>query len=297
MATEIESGIVEELQQRELEDFAIFDEKEIVGNLALNTPYRPEHFSILLFKEGEMKLSHNLIDYNISKNHLLLLPPKSFYQIESISPDSKLSVMLFKENYFLEAGIHLNIGIVIDLLKADIRKSFVLENDDLETLACLFNLLHKKHRAKDRNLVDQKVITHCFSTIIFQCGSLLTQYNTLYKAKLNRKEELALRFLELVAAHFEEERSVIFFANLLHVTPKYLTEVIKEVTGKTASKLIDQAVITQAKFLLRNPSLNIGEVAATLHFSDQSFFGKFFKKNVGASPLNYRSGFSMQTDF
>ncbi|HEX8461012.1 MAG TPA: helix-turn-helix transcriptional regulator, partial [Segetibacter sp.] len=94
--------------------------------------------------------------------------------------------------------------------------------------------------------------------------------------------------LQLVAQHFEEERSVGYFAELLHVTPKHLSETIKEVTGKTAGKLIDQAVITQAKVLLRNPAMNIGEVATALHFSDQSFFGKFFKKHVGLSPIKYR---------
>ena len=274
--------------KKDIKDFAVFTEEDFLPDISLNTPYRPEHFSILLFQKGGMKLLHNLVEYNLEENELVLLPPKSFYQIQSFLPESKMTIMLFNESFFIEAGFHLNIGMVIDLLKADIRKSFVLAKDDMDTLVCLFNLLRKKQLLQEQNQADQKIIIHCFSTIIYECSSLLTKNNTLYKAKLNRKEELALRFLQLVAQHFEEERSVGYFAEQLHVTPKHLSETIKEVTGKTAGKLIDQAVITQAKVLLRNPAMNIGEVATALHFSDQSFFGKFFKKHVGLSPIKYR---------
>ena len=88
--------------------------------------------------------------------------------------------------------------------------------------------------------------------------------------------------------HFEKERSVSFYANQLNITPKYLSEAVKEIMGKTAGELIDEAVIMQAKVLLKTPDLNIGQVATVLNFPDQSFFGKFFKKHVGLSPNQYR---------
>jgi YesN/AraC family two-component response regulator len=124
---------------------------------------------------------------------------------------------------------------------------------------------------------------------MYECVSIFNRYNKIYKAKLNRKEELALHFIELLSVNFEKERSVTYYGHQLHITPKYLTETMKEITGKTAGELIDQAVIMQAKVLLSNPSLNINQVAEALNFSDQSFFGKFFKKHVGVSPLKYRS--------
>jgi len=285
----VQNEIVKTRSVKEVKEFEIFTEKELSANLALNTPYRPDHFSIILLIKGQMNLLHNLVEYSVSNNHLLLLPPKSFYELKAISAGSKMICMLFKESYLLEAGLHLNIGIIIDLLKADIRKSFVLQHDERSTLVCLFKLLLKKNRLKNIAAVDQKVIIHCFSTILYECGSLLTKYNTLYKAKLSRKEELAMRFLEMVAQHFEEERSVTFFAQLLNVTPKHLSETMKDVIGRTAGEIIDQAVIMQAKLLLKNPSLNIGEIASALNFSDQSFFGKFFKNHVGLSPLNFRT--------
>lgn len=79
-----------------------------------------------------------------------------------------------------------------------------------------------------------------------------------------------------------------FYASLLHVTPKHLSEVVKAQTGRTAGEWIDQSVILEAKVLLQQKELSISQVADALHFSDQSVFGKFFKVNTGVSPLAYR---------
>jgi len=99
---------------------------------------------------------------------------------------------------------------------------------------------------------------------------------------------LHIRFHELISEHIREERSVRFYAAKLFVTPKYLTEIVKEVTGKTAGELIDEMVMKEAKLLLADPSISVMEVAGILHFSDQFFFRKFFKRHLGQTPSEYR---------
>ncbi|MDM8174887.1 helix-turn-helix domain-containing protein [Olivibacter sp. 47] len=97
-----------------------------------------------------------------------------------------------------------------------------------------------------------------------------------------------LRFTKLVADNFKEERSVDFYAKKLFITPKYLSEVTKDVSGKTASAIIAEMVIMEAKSLLSIPSLTVIEVADFLNFSDMSFFGKYFKRYTGVNPTSYR---------
>ncbi len=87
---------------------------------------------------------------------------------------------------------------------------------------------------------------------------------------------------------FNEQRNVQYYANELNVNPKYLTQTVKEVSGKSAGELIDDFVIQEAKLLLTDSSLSISEVGDILHFSDQSFFGKFFKRHTGFSPSEFR---------
>lgn len=80
-----------------------------------------------------------------------------------------------------------------------------------------------------------------------------------------------------------------FYADQLHITPKYLSSVIKEVSGRSAVEWIDRYVILEAKALLRYSGLSIQEIAYELNFSTQSFFGKYFKHHTGMSPSEYKS--------
>ena len=92
----------------------------------------------------------------------------------------------------------------------------------------------------------------------------------------------------MLAKEFSRHRSLSFYANKLNTTSKYLSEVVKKQTGKTAGEWIEHTVILEAKVLLQNRELGIAQVSDLLNFSDQSVFGKFFKTHTGISPLEYR---------
>ena len=86
----------------------------------------------------------------------------------------------------------------------------------------------------------------------------------------------------------KQERSVNYYAKELFLTPKHLSSVVKEVSGKTAGEWIDNFVLFEAKSLLRSSQKNIQEIADELNFANQSFFGKYFKHYTGMSPKEYR---------
>ena len=95
-------------------------------------------------------------------------------------------------------------------------------------------------------------------------------------------------FTALLQQHSKRERNVGFYAAQLNITPKYLSAVVKEVSGKTAARWIDESVILEAKTLLKYSGLSIQEIAYRLNFSTQSFFGKYFKQHTGFSPSRYK---------
>ena len=95
-------------------------------------------------------------------------------------------------------------------------------------------------------------------------------------------------FMELVRQYSKQERNVRFYARRLNITPKYLSTVSKDVSGKTAARWIDEAVILEAKSLLRYSGMSIQEIAYHLNFSTQSFFGKYFKQHTGYSPSRFK---------
>lgn len=83
---------------------------------------------------------------------------------------------------------------------------------------------------------------------------------------LSRKEELFEQFLQLLFEHCKEQHVVTFYAEKLFITPQYLSLILKELTGKSANKWIDDALIVEAKILLKAPQATVQQVADMLHF-------------------------------
>ena len=100
---------------------------------------------------------------------------------------------------------------------------------------------------------------------------------------------LADQFLKLVSQYHTEYRNVGFYADKLCLTPKYLSRVIKSVTGRSAPEWIDAYVILEAKNLLKYSGLAIKEIVYRLNFPNQSVFYKFFKARTGMTPSEYRN--------
>lgn len=99
------------------------------------------------------------------------------------------------------------------------------------------------------------------------------------------------KFRQLLSKEFLRHRSVGFYADNLNVSRKYLSEIVKKNTGKTAGDWIDEVVVLEAKVLLQNKSLTINQISDQLNFSNQSVFERFFKTAAGLSPLDYRKKF------
>ncbi len=96
-------------------------------------------------------------------------------------------------------------------------------------------------------------------------------------------------FMKLAVENFERERGIGFYADKMCLTPKYLSKLIKENCGSSASQIIDNLVIAKAKNLLKHTDLSVKVLSARLHFSTQSSFNKFFKAKTGMSPLKFRN--------
>ena len=86
--------------------------------------------------------------------------------------------------------------------------------------------------------------------------------------------------------------SVTYYADRLQISPNHLNKVVKGVTGKSPSVWIEEAVIQEAKRLLRTTALPLGEIASLVGILDQSYFARRFKKHEGVSPREYRNRLS-----
>ncbi|MBP3551098.1 MAG: AraC family transcriptional regulator [Alistipes sp.] len=105
----------------------------------------------------------------------------------------------------------------------------------------------------------------------------------------NRRKELYTNFLELLRTNYKQHRDLTFYASALCITPKYLSQVVREVSGRSAMLCIEEYVITECKALLSSTTMTIQQIADAMNFPSQSVFGKYFKRVVGVSPKEYRN--------
>lgn len=104
----------------------------------------------------------------------------------------------------------------------------------------------------------------------------------------DRRTELFANFKQLLKDHYTCEHDALFYARKLHITPKYLAMISKELSGLSVKELIDRALLRDASFMLRNTDRTISQIAGALHFESPELFGKFFKRMSNLSPRQFR---------
>lgn len=109
-----------------------------------------------------------------------------------------------------------------------------------------------------------------------------------FDGNLTRYEGIIQSFIELLAVYYRKEHHVEFYASRLNLSAHYLTLIVKRVTGQSICDFIFEMLFSEARTLLAYSKLSIQEIASVLNFSDQSSFGKFFKRRSGMSPIEFR---------
>jgi AraC family transcriptional regulator, transcriptional activator of pobA len=124
--------------------------------------------------------------------------------------------------------------------------------------------------------------------LLYQLKTFTTSFNQWEQGFSGTQQILTHKFIQLVNNFYIEKRTVEEYAELLFVTPNHLSHTIKSVTSKNALSFINERIISEAKSLIKHTKMDIAEITYQLNFSDPANFGKFFKKNVGATPLEFR---------
>lgn len=115
------------------------------------------------------------------------------------------------------------------------------------------------------------------------------QDNQIQKERVPTRDAIIMQFLYLIKAHCKEEREVRWYAARMRITPKYLSTVARQVTGKTATEMIREGVLREIEELLLHSDKDVKQIAYELHFANESFFCKYVRENLGMPPLAYRT--------
>ena len=250
--------------------------------------FRSDFLTVLLVVKGGLAFSLNLKEYTAKQNSLVIVAPHAIKKVAAVSKDSIVSGVNFTIEFLAAIGMPKNAVELLDYFSSQFSPHWNLDEKDASSLQLLIKQLNNRVTSLNEHVYGKELLYHTFYILLYEVYGLSKKYAVPFHHHVTRKENLVKNFTQLVQKQFKSQRNVNTYAEQLSITPKYLTETVKEITGKTAGEIIDDFVLLEAKLLLDNPALSIAEIADELHFSDQSFFGKYFKRHAGVSPKEYR---------
>lgn len=257
--------------------------KDIKGG---DGPFVYEGFCCAICRNGMGSIYINFKEYELKAGMMMVILPYSIVQPAYVSVDCESTVMLAGVN--LIDDIHLT---TVMPLFQEIQESPVTtltpdqEKQLTQLLACANRTI-----ADEGNPYTREIVRTLLTAISLEICSVFSNKERLRRPgdRTNHKEYIFKQFFNDLSKHYIEHHEVSFYAELQYMTPKYLSLVVKDITGYTASYWIDKMIILRAKSLLRHDDISIQQVSYQLNFPNPSFFGQYFKKHVGVTPRQFR---------
>lgn len=151
-----------------------------------------------------------------------------------------------------------------------------------------YDLLSARTKAPE-NMYRKEIVSSLACAVLYELLAKLDKYSQPSDDTLVRQGDILFkRFIELLAETHIKERSISYYADKLFVSPKYLSTVCKQISGKTAFELINQLMMEDITRLMKYSEKSIKEISDHLEFPNISFFGKYVKSHTGLSPTEYR---------
>ena len=197
-------------------------------------------------------------------------------------------------NIFAEEGIVLEAPAMRNMIRAAYFPFVELHEPRLQLTEAQARLLTtqmlaiKAHQEADHRL-KAEVLRTLYAAFLLDLIDILER-TAGHRRTSERAEELFIGFLRLLSQHYIEHHDIPFYASELCITPIYLSRIVRQVTGRTVMDYINQMLLMEASWLLRNTDETTVQIVDRLHFSSQASFCRFFTRMKGLSPKAYRNG-------
>lgn len=273
---------------------ATFDSEKMIPQKYL--PIQLDGLTIMLNSRGKMTLNIDSRKVELLQNQLTVISPDTFIMNSSENDGENYCASLI----FLSVEFIKYINIDLSLVSKTYHQSdrspvLTLDPQSLRMFKGYFNMLDINAETSETsdNILSRNIARALTASLVYFLMRLATnQYDSINSDQLKsagpRRSAYLRDFLQLVHENYRRERTVGFYAKKLFISPKYLSALIKETTGRSAADWIDQRVILEAKNLLRFSGMTVQQVAYALNFNNQSAFGKYFKHLTGISPSAFQ---------
>ena len=245
--------------------------------------------AILICRKGKATVNINYKEWHLHEGAVITVFPNDVVELKVKSEASLFDVEMLKYNASLlrEASLQLEQTVSSSLREDRCRQDTPVVTNIIDSM---FALLKVYFNQSECICISQLVLLllKAFFVGFHEYLQRNLQNRPDDEVKSYRVRELFNRFMMLMERDYKLSRDVNYYADLMHITSKYLTNIVRQVAGHTPKTIIDQYVILQLKMQLQRSSQSIKEIAWEYHFTDVSFFCRYFKKHTGLTPQQMR---------
>jgi AraC family transcriptional activator of pobA len=256
-------------------------------HFSVKYPHRHDFFEILYLLKGS---GYHVIDgnkYEIKPPCLFFMSPGQAHKLE-LSLDIEGFIFIFTSDFYQLNRSNQNSLIEFPFfytIHQDNPPLLLSSESDIRFLELLFrqSILEIKQAGES----TPELLRSILELILNTCAARYPGHEkTLNKGKA---QTIVKKFYHLIEENFQRNLLLSDYARLIGVTPNHLTQTVRHLTGKSSSQVIKAKQLLEIKRLLFHTNLTVSEIANLLHFEDQSYFTKFFKRETGLTPLQYRN--------
>ena len=280
------------------DDFLIAEARysDVQGILnILQHPCRLDGYMGIFCLEGNLEVEINLKTYHIGKNTVIINIPGNIARVFSQDKEQLKDmhfVLVAASSDFLSSSRMDYVRLFDESIAILDNPCFVMTESERNIFSKYLDLSSSIMEMGSPNL--KQSLRGIVSSCLYYAGAVWQEKLKSARRPGNNdapslRSKLVLeQFLKLVAQYHDQERGMAFYADKMYMTPKYLSKLIKNVSGKSGPEWIDSFVILEAKNLLKYTDIPIKEIVYKLHFTNSSVFYKFFKSHTGMTPSEYR---------
>ncbi len=278
------------------DDFFIMDVKYSDDLQFLKYPCRSDAYIAIFCKAGGLNVEINLRSYSVTKGTLFVGIPGNIIKINRSTLENEdnyeFIVVAISKEYLSSISFDFK-KIFDDRLKLLTEPCIQLDSRNIAFCTKYLDLMWEILSSEVPN--KRESVGSLIASLFYILGGLMEKSAARTPersgAAVNSRVKLIFEhFMALVTEHHTSERNMAFYASHLGLTPKYLSKLIKQVSGRSAPDWIDSFVILEAKNMLKYTDDSIKEIVFKLHFPNPSVFYKFFKAHTGMTPSEYRNG-------
>jgi AraC family transcriptional activator of pobA len=245
-------------------------------------PSRHICHTMLFIKSGTHKVKIGFEEHTTQSNEIIVIPAGQIFSIDSMNDEITGFICQFHPDILI--GKYGNREMIndFDFLKIWGEPDLGFPNKESQFIMQLLNRLQVEYT--ESGVTNLDIIQPYLIALLCEINK-----NTLRTDKNGTAATvLTTKFKELIYVHIKQQHQVNYYASMLNVTPNHLNKSIKSVTGKSATKWIEESILLEAKYLLYQTNLSVSEIAMQVGYYDQSYFSRIFKKSEGLTPIQYR---------